>query len=161
MKSFILSVLIVGLGLQGLIAQTRVVSFTNAKAEGLSVSDLDARYQSALHSDTGLAVFKTKEEQEQLIKSYHSIIKKIDVYHKTNGVEWRVPTRVFNRFYVGKSGDVEYYVYNFLSSSDQIDAAFIQRFEQLMTTFFATHKFGIAGGTSFAQCSPVVFSSVF
>ena len=157
MKFIILSVFIIGLGLLELAAQTKVISIADAKVEGLSISDLDARYQSALHSDTSLAVFKTEEEQAALIKSYQSIVNEIGSYLKDNGVEWGAPTRIFNRFYVGKDGDVEYYVYNFLSHSSQIDDAFTQKFECLMATFFETGKFEITTKTSFAQCSPVVF----
>lgn len=157
MKSFGLSIFIVCFALHELAAQTKVVSFTSTKEKGLSVADLDALYKSALHSDTSLAVFKTEGEQTKLIGAYQSFVREIGAYLKANGIKWDAPTRIFNRFYVGKSGEVEYYVYNFLSQSDQIGTAFTQKFEQLMTAFFETHKFDVTAEVPFSQCSPVVF----
>ncbi|WP_257670017.1 hypothetical protein [Parapedobacter tibetensis] len=136
-------------------AQTKVISFAKGKANGLSMTDLDARYKSAVHTDTSLAVFKTEEEQAKFIEAYQSFVKEIGLYLSGKGFEWKNPTRIFNRFYVDKHGNVEYYVYNFLSS--QIDESTAQTFETLMKSFFKDHKFGITAQIPFAQCSPVDF----
>jgi len=140
---------------QFLQAQTKVISFAEGIANGVSMADLDIRYKSALHTDTSLAVFKTPEEQAKFIKAYQAFVKEIGSYLSGKGFEWKNPVRIFNRFYVDSQGNVEYYVYNFLSS--QIDEPTVQTFEILMEVFFEDHKFGITAQTPFAQCSPVVF----
>ena len=119
------------------------------------MEDLENRYKSAIHTDTSLAVFKTEEEQAKFIEAYQSFVKEIGLYLGENGFEWKNPTRIFNRFYVDKQGNVEYYVYNFLAN--QIDEPTVQTFETLMKGFFEDHTFGTTAQTPFAQCSPVVF----
>ncbi|HLN95832.1 MAG TPA: hypothetical protein VK183_09355 [Flavobacterium sp.] len=62
MKPFILLFIFILGSHTVLFGQQRGMTFQEAEAAGIRISDLDSAYQSAVHADTTKAVFKTDRE---------------------------------------------------------------------------------------------------
>lgn len=138
-------------------AQTKIMHFGDPEDAGITVKQLDAQFKSAIHSDTTLAVFKSKDDQSRLISSYRDFLKAMGMYLRKSAFEWEEPLRLFNRFYFNPQGEVAYYVYNFQGPSARIAEKDRDKFEEVISAFFKTHTLGIKASRPYAQCSPVTF----
>ncbi|MBK1440521.1 hypothetical protein JHJ32_11030 [Parapedobacter sp. ISTM3] len=155
MKTIILLIFLCLTSFSPVQGQTKILSFSASKANGSSWSDLDKRYKNALDADSALAVFKTAEEQANLIEAYQGFLVAISNHLSEQGVKWKGTTRIFNRFYFDRNGNVEYYSYTFLSNPP--NEADERQFVDAMSSFFKAHRFGVTADVPFAQCSPVTF----
>jgi len=116
--------------------------------------ELDSIYSSAIHADTSLAVFKTQELQEKLIKAYTLFLQEFGTFLKANKFTWGRETKCWNRVYFSKSGQVDYYIYDFKTT---IEVEKELRFRKLFAEYIQTHRLNITSDKKFAQCSPVVY----
>ena len=94
------------------------LTFQNAEKQGISIQDLDSIYASALHSDISLAVFKTESDQEAMQQSYIKLLKDLGRFLSENKFNWENPTRCFNRIYFNSDGSIDYFLFNFLGTSE-------------------------------------------
>jgi|688.fasta_scaffold706674_1 hypothetical protein len=118
------------------------------------IKQLDSIYQSALHVDTSLAVFKTDADQQKMFDAYSTFLQDFGKFLKQNNFTWGQETKCWNRLYFDKDGSVDYYIYNFKS---QIEKAKEEQFKLLFAEYIMTHKINITADKKFAQCSPVRF----
>lgn len=135
-------------------SQQLATSFQNALNRGISVDSLDKVYMSALHSDSTLAAFNGREQE--FIQGYTSLLKDLGKFLKANDFTWGKTTRCFNRIYISKSGEIDYFLFHF--KEEELPLYKQSQFEKLLTSFIETHKFPLSNTVDFAQCSPVKYS---
>lgn len=134
--------------------QKIAASFQNAiNVKGISLEKLDEIYQSALHSDSSKAVFNGKETE--FYDGYVSLLTDLATYLKKNDFTWDKTTKCFNRIYINKNGEIDYFLFNF--KPGEIDDKKEREFKNLLETFIQTYKFPMTSNVHFAQCSPVTY----
>lgn len=139
-------------------AQHTVISFKEAESKGISITQLDKDYMSAIHANTDLAVFKSAEGQKNMQIAYIKLLQDLGSYLYQNKFNWEKPTRCFNRIYFSKDGEIDYFLYNFTSNSKDAPSVEMQKeFERLLTQFVQNYKIPITANVKFAQCSPVTY----
>ena len=131
----------------------KAMTFEKAKTTGISISQLDSLYQSALHSDSTKAVFG--KQQGEFTKNYMQLLKDLNGYLHEHHYKWEQETRCFNRIYFNKDGSIDYFLYNF--KKDAIAPEKEKQFEGLLNEFIKTYRFPMSAPVKFAQCSPTVY----
>lgn len=131
----------------------KAMTFTEAQENGVDIYSLDSIYKSGIHSDTTLAVFVTN--QDEYIAAYQKLLQDLGKFLKTNNFLWQSPTKGFNRIYFDKSGNIDFFLYNFRPDQLSVDQESI--FKKLLNKFIANHRFSLTANTGFAQCSPVTY----
>lgn len=121
---------------------------------GISIEKLDETYQSALHADSTKAAFRGKEKE--FMNGYFSLLSDLSKFLKKNNFIWGKQTRCFNRIYLNKNGEIDYFLFNF--KEGEIEKAKEEEFKNLLNTFIQNYKFPLTNGVNFAQCSPVKYS---
>jgi hypothetical protein len=132
--------------------QNIAISFDEVESKKISIYELDEVYKSALHSDSTKAVFNGREEE--FLNSYKSLLNELALHLKSNNFYWEKQTRCFNRIYINKDGEINYFIYNFKEEIEKIKE---EEFKKLLTLFINTYKFPLASEVNFVQCSPVKF----
>jgi hypothetical protein len=135
-------------------SQKMADSFQHAIDKGVSIERLDSLYQSSVHVDSTKAAFRGQEEV--FVESYTALIKSLQYHLKINGFFWGKPTRCFNRVYFNKSGEIDYFLFNF--KPGEIDAEKEKKFRKLLYEFINTYRFPLTNTVNFAQCSPVAYA---
>ena len=147
----------------GLLAQSKVMTFEQAKLQGNPYEKLDTLYKSAVHSDVNLAVFKSEAEQEKLSAAYGKLLQDLGTFLRTHNFAWEKPQRCFNRIYINKNGTVDYFLYQFSANKEKpeesISEAKRAEFERLLNLFVKEYRFSATANENFAQCSPVIYKS--
>ena len=142
-------------------AQPKIMSFEAAKTTPHSAAVLDKTYKSALHNDINLAVFKTEQEQTQLIAAYTKLLQDFGTFLRQNHFSWKQPQRCFNRIYLSKDGKIEYFLYQFKHNKerpeDNLTEVQLKEFERLLNLFVLEYRLDVTASEPFAQCSPVVY----
>lgn len=131
------------------------LEFNEAKRLGLV--DLDSIYMSAIHSDTTKAVFKTERERENLIASYHQMLKDFGKFLSENNFEWKNKTLGFNRVYFNENGKIDYFLFSFRKSEHELTEHEHNEFQRLLNLFVKDYQFPLTADTKFVQCSPVTY----
>ncbi|MBA9078838.1 MULTISPECIES: hypothetical protein [Rufibacter] len=152
-KQFFFFLLLMGL-LQVAKAQKVVSSFQQAEGTAHSMQKLDARYKSAVHADSSLAVFRGND-QARLVQAYQQLLQELGRHLAQNNFTWGKPTRCFNRFYFSPDGSVDYYLFHL--NPQEVDAQKQAEFQRLMHQFIQTHRLSVQAPVRFSQCSPVVY----
>lgn len=137
-------------------AQQKVMSFTEAEVTGISIEEIDSRYPDAIHVNPELAVFA--DNQSEFISQYRDFIQSLARYLNENEFYWNEPKRVFNRIYFSENGTVDYFFYN--DSHADFDNTEIQNFNGLVSEFIHSNHLNLVAESSYAQCSPVVYSNI-
>lgn len=146
--------LITGLFLAACTASAQqTLRFAEAQSKGLRISRLDSLYQSGIHTDTSLAVFKTNTEA--YIDAYQQMLQALGTYLKEHQFEWTRPVKGFNRIYFARNGKVDYFVYQFRPG--QLSEEQEQEFDRLLGSFLLNYRFPMEAPVPFAQCSPVTY----
>ncbi len=134
------------------------LSFQEAKKQGIEIDLLDSIYQSAVHINTSMAVFKTDIEQETMHKEYIKLLQAFGKFLSANNFIWKKPTKCFNRIYFNSDGSIDYFLYNFLGETeDKPDEEMQKEFQRLLNLFIKDYKFPLTAKTKFAQCSPTTY----
>jgi hypothetical protein len=135
--------------------QSNGMSFQEADKSGISIDELDSLYQSAIHNDTLLAVFKTEIEQEKIANEYFNLLNELAVFLSKNNFIWEKPTRCFNRVYFDKNGKIDYFLYNFLGKPEEkpTENQLIE-FKRLLNLFCQNYTFPVSASVKFVQCGP-------
>ena len=136
------------------ISQNNAMTFKQAEKNGIRISKLDSIYQSGLHSDSTKAVFWGK--QDEFINAYQKTLQELGKYLKTNKFSWDKQTKCFNRIYFNKSGQIDYFLYNFGENDITLEKE--KQFDALLNQFIKKYKFPMTAETGFAQCSPVKYN---
>lgn len=130
-----------------------VISFNDASKYDIEIKQLDSVYQSGIHTDTTLAVFK--DDVEEYIGAYQNFIKGLGKFLQENDFSWENKTRCFNRIYFNPDGEVDYYIYQFppnvMKGEKEVE------FQKLVKKYIQQTKFGLKSDIPFAQCSPVTY----
>ncbi|PZR37676.1 MAG: hypothetical protein DI538_11865 [Azospira oryzae] len=134
-------------------AQKMATTFKKAIDQGVSLQKLDSIYRPALSSDS-LHVFIGKEKE--FFEGYTHLLKDLGGYLKKNNFNWSKNTRCFNRIYLNKEGQIDYFLFNFKPGEISTDKEV--QFEKLLGVFIQTYQFPLKANSKFAQCSPVVYS---
>jgi hypothetical protein len=139
-------------------AQHQALTFKNAGMQGISITYLDSIYKSAVHSDTSLAVFKTKTQQKLLQDAYIKLLQDFGKFLSENNFKWEKPTKCFNRIYFNADGTIDYFLFNFLGKpEDKPNDLTEKEFQRLLGIFISSYKFSLTAKTKFAQCSPTTY----
>ncbi len=151
---FAFSVLIVS-------AQPKALTISDAEKQGLSISHLDSIYKSAVHVDSTQAVFKTEAEQQAMGEAYMKLLQDFGTFLTANNFKWEKPTRGFNRIYFNSDGTIDYFLYNFQTTTvkpeDQLSQEKQNEFNRLLNLFIKDYKISLTAKTKFAQCSPIKY----
>lgn len=129
--------------------------FLRDKAEinGISVTELDSTYKSAIHSNPKLAVFT---DQEAVTKAYIQLLTDLGNFLASKNFEWEQTVSGFNRIYFDKDGSIDYFIYTF--RGDVLSPYQVSQFDQLLNEFIKNYTFPLHADVKFAQCSPVTYS---
>lgn len=138
-------------------AQHKALTIQDANNQGLSISHLDSVYKSAVHVDSSQAVFKTEEEQQAMFESYSKLLQDFGKFLTANNFKWEKPTRSFNRIYFNSDGTIDYFLYNFQTTTDQLSQEKQTEFNRLLNLFIKDYKISLTAKTKFAQCSPTTY----
>lgn len=159
MKSISINLLIIISLASQSFGQCLALTFQEAEYQGISIQHLDSTYKSAVHSDTSLAVFKTKQEEVMLQQAYIHFLQDLGKFLSANDFKWDKTTRCFNRVYFDIDGRIDYFLFNFLGkTAEEKPSAEKQReFQRLMNLFMKDYKFALSAKVKFAQCSPVTY----
>jgi len=128
--------------------------FEKANEHSILISELEQTYQSAIHTDTTLAVFKSKDQENTLVGAYQKLVKDLHKFLKKNNFYWTKPTRCFQRIYFDKNGKIDYFIYDFKQEVPQDEK---QEFDRLLNEFIQKYEFGAKAPVKFSQCSPIVY----
>jgi hypothetical protein len=136
-------------------SQKIATTFQNAiDSKGISLEKLDEAYQNALHSDSSKAAFRGREKE--FYNGYVSLLNDLGSYLKENNFSWGKTTRCFNRIYINKTGEIDYFLFNFKPGAISKDKE--EEFEKLLGAFIQTYQFPMTNEVNFAQCSPVIYA---
>lgn len=159
MTRLIFGIFFILLNTQNLNAQ-QVMSFKKYAQNVQDVAVLDEQYPNAIHVDSSLAVFKSREQQMELLSYYENIIVAMGQFINDSGYIWKVNTQMFNRIYFAADGSVDYFLYSFNQEAlENLTSDSIVEFERLVTEFFEQHPLYMKASTHFSQCGPVVFQA--
>jgi hypothetical protein len=136
-------------------SQGIATTFEKAEQQGISLTELDSKYQSALHDDSTKAVFHSRKDE--FYKAYVALLNDLNKHLKKNGYVWHQPVRCFNRIYLSAEGRIEYFMYNFQNGVLEKDKE--AKFNRLLKSFISDYQFAVTAKTKFAQCSPVIYKS--
>ena len=131
----------------------KAMTFNDANEQNIKMSSLDSQYQSGIHADTSLAVFKTNTDE--YIAGYQDLLQDLGQYLKENNFLWDKPTNGFNRIYFDKNGKIDYFLYSF--RPNQMTTEQENGFAELLGKFILNYKFPLTANTKFSQCSPVTY----
>lgn len=135
-------------------AQPVVGTFNKAGELGISFTELDSVYLSAVNVQPEKAVFK--ENQKEFMAEYRKMMASMGTFLTDNGFEWGEKTRFFQRIYFDRSGTIDYYFVH-LDRTNFSDNKKTQ-LQSLLQEFSAQYTFPLSGSSNFAQCSPIVFA---
>lgn len=135
--------------------QKLATSFQRAEQRGISVSQLDEKYRSAVHADSSKAAFPGREQD--VAAAYRSLLTDLNAFLTANNFRWETNTRCFNRIYFDATGTIDYFLFNF--APDAIEPAKEKRFEELVMAFVRDYRFPLTHTLPFAQCSPVTYAA--
>lgn len=138
--------------------QGKALTFQEAEKQGTPFQHLDSLYKSAIHDNIALAVFKSSEEQAQLMQAYAKLLQDLGSFLKKHDFNWERHTRGFNRIYFKPDGSIDYFLYNF--PPDQLAPSKASEFARLLNLFIQDYKFAVQAPEKFAQCSPVKFTDL-
>jgi hypothetical protein len=142
-------------------AQHLATTIEDGEKNGLSISQLDSVYKSAVHADTSQAVFKTEAEQQVMHESYVKLLQDFGKFLTTNNFEWKKPTRGFNKIYFNSDGTIDYFLYSFQNKNvkpeDQLSIEKQVEFKRVLNLFIKDYRISITAKTKFAQCSPTTY----
>lgn len=140
-------------------AQQKAMSFTDAAAAGIRVSELDSVYTSAVHTDKSKAVFRSKKMQRKMAAAYTGMLTDLGQFLHKNGFRWEKQTRCFNRIYFSPEGKIEYFLFDFGGKPEDRPSAEKQaEFTGLLRLFIQDFRLPLSAPVKFAQCSPVVYN---
>lgn len=134
----------------------KAMTFSEAEQRLDNYHSLDEEYKSAVHSDVGLAVFKSDEEQRKHIESYQKFLQRLGMHLKSNGFKWANSTKCFNRIYFDKDGTIDYFLFHFTEENVPADQA--KRFQSLLEEFISDYRYPVTASVKFAQCGPVRYN---
>lgn len=134
------------------------IPFRDAEQHGIIVKNLESIYKSAVHVDTSLAVFKTDDERDTLLQEYKRLLLDFGKFLGKNNFEWDKPTRCFNRIYFNYDGTIDYFLFNFLGTTEAKPTEEKQKeFQRLLNLFIKDYKFPVTAEIKFAQCGRMTF----
>jgi hypothetical protein len=136
--------------------QSKAMTFQEAEKQGIPFQHLDSLYKSAVHDNTALAVFKSSEEQAQVMQAYTKLLQDLGSFLKAHHFGWEQQTRGFNRIYFSPDGRIDYFLYHF--PPDQLKPDKATEFARLLNLFIQDYKFNVQAKERFAQCSPVKYT---
>jgi hypothetical protein len=133
--------------------QTIVSDFQAAVQKGISISELDSMYQSAIHENPAKAAFAGHEKE--LTEAYSSLLTDLNSFLYRKNFWWEKNIRCFNRIYFSKNGTIDYFLFSF--KPGELEPAKQQHFEKLVAEFVGSYQFPLRHALPFAQCSPVTY----
>ena len=137
-------------------AQHLGLTFQECEKHGISISNLDTIYQSAVHADPTQAVFKTPEEDQAMVDAYYKLIQDFSTFLNENEFVWEKQALCFNRIYFDKDGTIDYFLYNFVGTDEEKPSeADQEEFQRLLNLFIQDYQIPLTADIKFAQCSPV------
>ncbi|MHC2993435.1 hypothetical protein OB13_18340 [Pontibacter sp. HJ8] len=138
--------------------QSKAMTFEEAEKQGIPFQHLDSLYKSAVHDNTALAVFKSSEEQAQVMQAYTKLLQDLGSFLKAHNFSWEQQTRGFNRIYFKPDGSIDYFLFNF--PPGQVAPEKEKEFCRLLGLFIQDYRLTLAAPERFAQCSPVRYSDI-
>ncbi|NGP88532.1 hypothetical protein [Fodinibius halophilus] len=134
-------------------AQPITDTFTQAKQEGISFTELDSLYPSAAHAHPTKGVFN--KDQASFLKKYRTMMQEFGQFLNENNFQWGNRTSFFQRIYFDKNGSIDYYFVNL----DQTHFSDKKRkqFLKLLHAFSEKYQFPMQAESNFAQCAPITF----
>ena len=135
-------------------AQTSVMSISQAEEKGIYMKELDERYPGAIHADPEAGVFDG-ESKFLFVDQYRQLIQGLANHLNEYGFYWREPTRMFTRIYFSETGSVNYFFYNASHAGFNKNKEIY--FNRIVREFLSDYKLDIRADTGFSQCSPVTY----
>lgn len=133
------------------------ITFQEMEEHGLSINKLDSLYQNAIHADTVQGPFTGRQQNfaAAWLQFYEGLFK----HFTDNGLEWGEPTFCFNKIYFTKTGQIDYWFYNF-GKTDNIPIDKQKAYLALITEYSKTHNIEITAQTPFSQCASVTLTDI-
>lgn len=114
---------------------------------------IEKDYTPAIDNDIEKSFFKNHSE---FITAYTDFINSLSTFLSQNNFLWEKEVRCFNRVYFSKTGEVDYFLFDF--KPGQVDIQKEEQFEKLLNIFIKKTKIKIKSSKKFAQCSPIKYS---
>ena len=133
------------------------MTFEEAEKQGIPFQHLDSLYKSAVHDNTAMAVFKSSEEQAQVMQAYAKLLQDLGNFLKAHNFSWEQQTRGFNRIYFKPDGSIDYFLFNF--PPGQVAPEKATEFARLLNLFIQDYKLNVKAKEKFAQCNPVKYTN--
>jgi hypothetical protein len=136
-------------------SQPLATTFQNAEQLGISISELDSTYKSAVHAVEELGVFNHK--QKEFINHYVKLHQDLSTHLVENDFQWPKDIKLFTRVYFAEDGSIDYFLLNPRQAG--ISEEKNKLFFNLLNGFVSDYKIELSADTKFAQCSPVTYKS--
>jgi hypothetical protein len=141
-----------------LFSQSKVLTFRTAAEQGILYETLDSMYNETIYTDKNL---NPEKVQSNKAKSCLRFLTDLGKYLKFNDFEWGKPTRLFVKIYVGLNGQVDYFLYYFMTDKKTPDNNFDKekqlQMEKHIGSFVQEYKFQLADTRSVHSHSILYF----
>lgn len=135
-----------------------VLTFQEAKAQGIDNILLDSLYKNVFDTDTKKGVFQGKDREKFNVAwvDYHEQLMK---HLNKNGLYWEKSTWCLNKMYFSKKGEVVYWLFNF-NKEDQISFEKQELYKKLVLSYCKENKLKMKSKILFSQCASIDFVNV-
>ncbi|MER2996996.1 hypothetical protein [Pontibacter populi] len=155
-EKLFLTITFAALTIVSVFSQSRALTFQEAEKQGIPFHKLDSLYKSAVHTDPALAVFKSPDQQAELLQAYVKLLQDLGAFLRANNFKWNTEARGANRIYMQPDGRIDYFLFHF--PEGQLTPEKEQQFTQLLDSFIRNYRFAITAPEKFAQCSAVRYT---
>ena len=132
----------------------KVLSFSEAKEQGITTKGLDSLYCSSVEDGSGNFVFESKEE---VAAAWTKMLTDISSFLFKNAEIKNIEVKLFQRVYFNKEGKIDYYLYN-IRNKDDVTEEQLQQITDVLNEFVKDYQFSLSADRDFVQCGTAIFS---
>lgn len=137
-------------------AQEKVFNVQELPQYGLSMQHLDSIYKNGLPvSDTIHPIFTQNYFDTVVEKLRLDLLQKLGGYFLENNLKWEPSVKCWNRMYFNTDGNIDYFVYHFITPITSTKEA---EFKRLLNSFLTDYRITVITSQKFSVCGGVVWT---
>ena len=137
-------------------SQDKVLDVKELAKHSFSMQHLDSIYKNGLPVDDSIHPVFTQIYFDSVVdKAWNNLLQNMGKYFSKNGLKWDNPTKCWNRMYFSSTGDVDYFVYHFISPVDEKKEI---EFKKVLNSFLKENKMPVAASRKFSLCRGVTWT---